>query len=172
MTAPLESAPLAQHPLATVPGAAASRNERSPVLSRLDWRQAVGGALIALGTIAILIAWWDISGTPYPGEQMPPLASGGIGGAALIAIGVLLLNSFEHVKDREALADVLIRLDEAEGRQAAVEQRILDEVARLASATDAALAAASTAGGSTTGSSSAARRAPRGPAGRASGKEA
>lgn len=152
-SAPREVVPLARHPLATAAGAAPARSERSPVLNGLDWRQAVGGALVALGTLAILLAWWNISGTPYPGEQMPPLASGGIGGAALIAIGVLLLNSFEHVKDREALAEVLLRLDEAEARQAATEQRLLDDLRRMAESTAAA-------GATTPAAATARRRAP------------
>jgi len=83
---------------------------------RLDWRQALGGALVAVGAVAIIIAWWGISGTLDPGKQMPYLGSGGIGGAALIALGVTLLISYEHVRDRAALAEVLDRLDDLEAR--------------------------------------------------------
>jgi hypothetical protein len=45
---------------------------------------------------------------------MPYLASGGIGGAALIAIGVTVYISWEHVQDRAALSVLLQRLDEVE----------------------------------------------------------
>lgn len=129
----------ADHPLAprVGPPSAHSPGHRPTLgaaMNALDWRQAVGGALVAIGTLAILIAWWQISGTPYPGEQMPPLASGGLGGAALIAIGVLLLNSFEHVKDREALAEVLARLEAFEARSDRTNRQILDELERLQSA--------------------------------------
>jgi hypothetical protein len=81
--------------------------------------------------VAIIIAWWQISGTPHPGEQMPPFASGGLGGAALVAIGVLLLNSFEHAQDRQALFEVLERIDEVEATAQASDQRTLEELERL-----------------------------------------
>lgn len=101
-------------------------------LPRLDWRQALGSVLVALGSLAIVIAWWQISGTPHPGEQMPSLASGGLGGAALIAVGVLLFNSFEHTEDRAALGAVLDRLEHLERRVEEGDQRLLGEVAALA----------------------------------------
>jgi len=78
---------------------------------RLDWRQAAGGALVAVGAVAIIIAWWGISGTLDPGKQMPYISSGGFGGAALIALGVTLLVAYEHARDRAALRDVLSELD-------------------------------------------------------------
>ena len=80
-------------------------------LNTLDWRQALGGGLIGLGMLGIVVAWFGVSGTLDPGEQMPYISSGGFGGSALIAIGVTLLVSFEHVRDREALNDVLDELD-------------------------------------------------------------
>ncbi len=82
----------------------------------LDWRQAVGGALIGLGVIGIIVAWFGVSGTLDPGEQMPYISSGGFGGSALIAIGVTLLVSFEHMRDRDALYRVLAELEELERR--------------------------------------------------------
>lgn len=103
----------------------------TPTLPRLDWRQALGSVLVALGSLAIVIAWWQISGTPHPGEQMPSLASGGLGGAALIAVGVLLFNSFEHTEDRAALAAVLDRLEHLERRVEESDQQLLHEVAAL-----------------------------------------
>lgn len=134
----LDAQHFTDHPLApritpTTSQAGQSRRSLGTAVNGLDLRQAIGGGLVALGTIGILLAWWQISGTPYPGEQMPPLASGGIGGAALIAIGVLLLNAFEHVKDRDALAQLLDRIDEAEARAERAEQRVLREIGQLAS---------------------------------------
>lgn len=90
--------------------------QMAPRLGALDWRQAAGGALIAIGVIAICIGWFGVSGTLDPGKQMPYLSSGGIGGAAMIALGVTLLISFEHAKDREALGLVLDRLSQLEER--------------------------------------------------------
>lgn len=90
------------------------RGRRSPVPApqgSLDWRQAAGGALVGLGFIATIVAWYGVSGTLDPGEQMPYISSGGFGGAALIALGVTLLVGFEHARDRAALRDVLDELD-------------------------------------------------------------
>lgn len=85
-------------------------------LDSLDWRQALGGALIVLGMLAIIVSWFGVSGTLDPGEQMPYISSGGFGGSALIAIGVTLLISFEHSRDRDALAQVLDELDDVRSR--------------------------------------------------------
>jgi hypothetical protein len=89
-------------------------------LQSLDWRQALGGALIVLGMLAIIISWFGVSGTLDPGEQMPYISSGGFGGSALIAIGVTLLISFEHSRDRDALAQVLDELDDVRRRLDAI----------------------------------------------------
>jgi hypothetical protein len=83
-------------------------------LGTMDTRQAIAIALIVLGMIGVVVAWFGISGTLDPGEQMPYLASGGIGGAALIAIGVMMYVSWEHVQDRAALATLLQRLEAVE----------------------------------------------------------
>jgi hypothetical protein len=88
----------------------------------LDWRQAVGGALVALGFIATLVAWYGVSGTLDPGEQMPYISSGGFGGAALIALGVTLLVAYEHSRDRDALRAVLDELDAVRSRLESVDQ--------------------------------------------------
>lgn len=135
-TTPLRSRPHADvpafddHPLAAVVpqeppvpsprgGFAASGGRSTAVrgsLESLDWRQALGGALIVLGMLAIIVSWFGVSGTLDPGEQMPYISSGGFGGAALIAIGVTLVISFEHSRDRDALAQVLDELDDVRSR--------------------------------------------------------
>jgi hypothetical protein len=87
-----------------------------PIGANLEWRQSLGGALIGLGAVALLIGWWGISGETEPWKQFPYLASGGIGGASLIALGITLLISFEHARDRAALGAVLERIDDLEAR--------------------------------------------------------
>lgn len=138
MTSTSDNDLLGQHPLelnGVDHGSSSTAGRRTPsVFNQLDWRQALGGALVGIGVLAIIIAWWLVSGTPYPGEQMPPIASGGLGGAALIAVGVTLLNAFEHVKDRDALREVLDRVDDLERRARASDHKTaatLDQVLAL-----------------------------------------
>ncbi len=105
------------HPLNTsfgLQGGSPTGEYRRSQLGSMDARQVIAIGLIALGMIGVLVAWFGISGTLDPGEQMPYLASGGIGGAALIAIGVTVYISWEHVQDRAALNILLQRLDEVE----------------------------------------------------------
>lgn len=119
------------HPLGTLEAEPPTTSRRAPAeptaraaarpsvpgsLQALDWRQAVGGALVVLGMLGIIVAWFGVSGTLDPGEQMPYISSGGFGGAALIAVGVTLLISFEHARDRDALAQVLDELDDLRHR--------------------------------------------------------
>lgn len=135
MSSAIPSSQFPDHPLSARARTGASdgdeRRDRGSPLNNLDWRQALGAALMAGGALAIAVAWWQISGTPNPGEQMPPFASGGLGGAAAIAIGVLLLNSFEHKEDREALHDLLDRIDQLEARALGNHEHVIDEVRQL-----------------------------------------
>ena len=115
---------LTAHPLDTrnpaLPPAATNERGRrvAPTLSvggrALDWRQAVGGGLVVLGVIAIVVAWFQIAGTAEVWKQLPYVASGGIGGAALIAIGLTLIVAYEHANDRDAIGRLLVRLDSLE----------------------------------------------------------
>lgn len=121
---PSLSQELEAHPLRGL--ATISTTPRVPgQIGSLDWRQALGIGLIVLGIISVIVAWYGVSGTLDPGKQMPYISSGGFGGAALIAIGVTLLSSFDHARDRAALEVVLDRLD-------AIDWRIHDmEVSRI-----------------------------------------
>jgi hypothetical protein len=49
-----------------------------------------GLVLPVLGLVAIALAWWGASGTPYPAEQLPYLISGGVVGLGLIIAGAAL----------------------------------------------------------------------------------
>ncbi len=120
---------LSSHPLAA---AAAVENlvDRRQLMRKglYDWRQLVGGALMFMGMMAILIAWYAIGGEDSVWRQLPYVTSGGIGGAGLIAIGVTLLISYEHSCDRDAIGGMrnalLSRIDELEGALSAVSQEV------------------------------------------------
>ncbi len=131
---PSVSRELEAHPLRGL--ASISATPRGPrQVGSLDWRQALGIGLIVLGMISIVVAWYGVSGTLDPGKQMPYISSGGFGGAVLIAVGVTLLSSFEHARDRAALEVILdrldaidLRLDDMEARRDEADQLIvLDE---------------------------------------------
>lgn len=85
----------------------------------IGWRQAVGGGSVFFGMVAILLGWWGMSGTTEVVDQFSFLMSGGIVGAALIAIGATLWISHEHDRDRIALGLLYDRLDAMERRLSA-----------------------------------------------------
>jgi len=99
-----------------------------------DWRQAVGAVLVAFGLVALVLGWYGLSGTVHPWEQLSFLASGGLGGAALIGTGMVLFVSYEHARDRQALDRVLERLQALEAEVRA--GRSDEIVAKLAALED------------------------------------
>lgn len=118
----LEDHPLAQGVADANQGArAVERDRRRPILRgtgpiAMDWRQSLGFGAIGLGAIGIVVSWFQIAGERELWKQLPYLASGGIGGAAAIAIGIALLIAYEHSADRAALDVVLDRLDDLDDR--------------------------------------------------------
>lgn len=78
----------------------------------LEWRQVVGGVLVLAGFVALIVGWWGVSGTDQQWKELPYLVSGGLGGIATIGVGLALFISFEHWRDREALRQVLHKLND------------------------------------------------------------
>lgn len=103
-----------------------------------DWRQSAGFGAVGLGALGIVVAWFQIAGEREIWKQLPYLASGGIGGAAAIAIGIALLIAYEHSADRAALEVVLDRLDDLddklEGRSQPPEEHLEHRIAELEAA--------------------------------------
>ena len=83
---------------------AAERSESKRVV--LDWRQALGGLLLIAGAVVLLLSWWGISGQSESYKQLPYFLSGGIGGGALIALGIAALMAYEHSCDRRSMASL------------------------------------------------------------------
>src|SRR5690349_6998105 len=89
-----------------------ARGRKAP--PKLDWRQAAGIGLSILGPLLMLLGWYGLSGTNRTSEQLSYFLSGGVGGAAILACGLALLISYEHVADRESMARLVERLDRLE----------------------------------------------------------
>ena len=90
------------------------RGERRAAPPALDWRQLAGALLAVAGLVAVVLAWVGVSGTLRTSAQLSYLTSGGIGGAALVFLGGVCFMSFEHRRDREALAELEARLTRLE----------------------------------------------------------
>ncbi len=94
---------------AILPAVGAERDGRRG-LAALDRRMTLGAVLVLAGLLAVLGAWFGISGTNNTTDQLSYLASGGIGGAAFLLIGSILFVSQEHARDREAFAELDSRM--------------------------------------------------------------
>ncbi|MEW6470769.1 MAG: hypothetical protein AB1679_00685 [Actinomycetota bacterium] len=79
-------------------------------LRGFDWRQVAGVLLIAGGLLAVVAGWIGVTGTSITADQLSYIGSGGLLGVALIALGVVLLVSYEHLRDRSAMAELSERL--------------------------------------------------------------
>src|SRR6266568_2539673 len=75
-----------------------------PQLVRERWRQYGGWLLIGLGAVAALLGWIGVSGKDIEALQLPYLASGGIGGLILTAVGAALLISADVRSDHDRAA--------------------------------------------------------------------
>jgi hypothetical protein len=110
-----------EHPLRKDPGAEAimapvESGRQRMHLKSTDLRLTLGLLALLGGFVAVVGAWVGVSGAGDTGSQLSYITSGGLGGAALIAIGVLLVVASEHSRDRaalETLADRLHQLEES-----------------------------------------------------------
>jgi hypothetical protein len=83
-------------------------------LKSVDLRQTLGLLALLAGFGAVVGAWVGVSGAGDTGSQLSYITSGGLGGAALIAVGVLLFVAYEHGRDRAALTTLADRLQHME----------------------------------------------------------
>jgi hypothetical protein len=72
------------------PVVVASEEPDASVFWRWVWdsvRPVLGYVLVAIGLIALLLGWYGVSGESLVAKQLPYLASGGLLGVALVALG-------------------------------------------------------------------------------------
>lgn len=82
----------------------------SALLARPERLTLVGLGLVVTGCLLLLVAWGKTAGAPNVGLQMPYLASAGLGGLALIAIGLTAVSLGTRLGDaqrKEAQLDEL-----------------------------------------------------------------
>lgn len=92
-------------------------------------RKVLGWVLIAAGLAVITGGWVGVQSTPVVAVQLAYLASGGIGGIALVMIGTSLQSYDDTRVMREALEELRDRFDDIEEDLV----RIDDELARQSS---------------------------------------
>lgn len=87
----------------------------APALARLDHRIGVasGLVLVAVGIIAITVAWSKAAGSAIVAEQIPYVISGGLGGVAAVAAGSILAAASiriaelsEQLRNAQRIADL------------------------------------------------------------------
>lgn len=77
-------------------------------------RRVASVTLIVAGFVAIVVGWYGVSGTSQVWQQIPYFVSGGIGGAALVGVGVAFHIAHLHAQDRRVMKELARRLDELE----------------------------------------------------------
>jgi hypothetical protein len=71
-------------------------NPRGVKLLKLFWDRAAAVAFAAAGAIMLFAGWFALSDQTDPGDQIPYVMSGGIGGLFLLSIGITLWISADH----------------------------------------------------------------------------
>lgn len=87
-----------------------------PKIALLDWAhtqwdRALGALAVLLGALLLLIGWLKISDTGFVSEQLPYLASAGLGGVFLLGLGGMLWLSADLRDQWRELRGIRARLD-------------------------------------------------------------
>ncbi len=87
------------------------------VWARLQWDRVLAAVATLAGAILLITGWVHISGTGFVSEQLPYLASEGLGGVFLLGVGGMLWLSADLRDQWRELRGIRARLDaEAGGR--------------------------------------------------------
>jgi hypothetical protein len=80
-------------------------------LARAQWDRTLGAVSALLGAILLLVGWLKISDTGFVSEQLPYLASAGLGGVFLLGLGGMLWLSADLRDQWRELRGIKERLD-------------------------------------------------------------
>ena len=81
---------------------------------RLSWRQVGAAVFLLLGGVLIAVGWIGVSRNNEVWQQMPYFVSGGVGGLALVLVGLGLYNAHQHSVDQEQVGELCRRLQALE----------------------------------------------------------
>jgi hypothetical protein len=95
------------HPLLDDPPAEPQISPGPSPRRDIDWRQPLAFVALALSLISFLVGWFQIANTDQEWEQLPYLASAGGIGVVMLGVGLALLVSIEHTRDREAVGELV-----------------------------------------------------------------
>lgn len=84
-----------------------------PILewARAQWDRVLAGVATIAGAVLLLIGWIKISDTGFVSEQLPYLASAGLGGVFLLGVGGMLWLSADLRDQWRELRGIKDRLD-------------------------------------------------------------
>ena len=88
---------------------------------REQWDRVAAVVAVTAGGLMLLLGWAGVQGKIYPGQQMPYVVSGGLGGIFVLGVGAVLWLSADMRDEWRKLDDVdaaLARIEvaQAEGR--------------------------------------------------------
>lgn len=73
---------------------------------REQWDRVATCIAVALGASALVLGWLGVSNQIYPGEQLPYVVSGGLGGVFLLGLGAMLWISADLRDEWRKLDDI------------------------------------------------------------------
>lgn len=81
--------------------------------ARAQWDRVLAAVAVLAGAILLLVGWIGVSGTGFVSEQLPYIASEGLGGVFLLGLGGMLWLSADLRDEWRELRAIRKRLDEA-----------------------------------------------------------
>jgi hypothetical protein len=81
-------------------------------LARAQWDRVLAAVATLAGAILLLVGWFGVSGTGFVSEQLPHIASEGLGGVFLLGLGGMLWLSADLRDEWRELRAIRVRLDE------------------------------------------------------------